>query len=425
MTSTALNVAPVMAWPDLGGAVLFRGGSSRHDLALHRAVFADDSTRQPSEVAELIEHSGLLGRGGARFPLAVKLAAARLEGAEPVIIVNASESEPASRKDAALCLWRPHLVLDGAAAVARSVGSREVAIRLHRGARAQETSLRAALGERDSSGPCFVVSSGPRRYVAGESSAVASGVAGGSGLPLHKTVPLALRGPSGRPTIVLNAETAAHVGLLGSMELADWRASGPDGSAGTRLLSFAGAVRSPGAVVELTGPTTFSDLLSSQGVHATPNAVLVGGFAGTWFEGETLMGLEVNDAELEPFGATLGCGVVAVIPRGRCALAEASIVTSYLASESAGQCGPCVGGLPEIAAIVEMLAQGAARRRHLRRFEAIAEEISGRGACGHPDATIRMVRSALSMLTDEVDRHLGGRVCVDHHRRPVLSVGGH
>jgi NADH:ubiquinone oxidoreductase subunit F (NADH-binding) len=386
-------------------------------------VFGGDEARDPSELAELIEHSGLLGRGGAGFPLAVKLAAARGEGVEPVVIINASESEPASRKDAALGQWRPHLVLDGAAAVARSVGGREVAIRLHRGARALEGSLRAAINERGSGAPRFAVSSGPRRFVAGESSAVASAVAGGRGLPLHKTVPLALKGPSGRPTIVLNAETAAHVGLLCSMELADWRASGPQGSAGTRLLTLAGHVRSPGAVVELTGPTTFAHLLAAQGVHATPNAVLVGGFAGTWFAGETLMGLDVSDQGLEPFGATLGCGVVAVIPPGRCALAEVNHITTYLASESAGQCGPCVGGLPEVAAIIDKLARGTARRRHLRRFEAIAEELRGRGACAHPDAAISMVRSALAMLIDEVDRHLGGRVCTDLHGTPVLSLG--
>ncbi len=365
----------------------------------------------------------MLGRGGAGFPLAVKLATARREGVEPIIIINASESEPASRKDAALCRWRPHLVLDGAEAVAQSIGGREVAIRVHHGARALESSLRAAINERGSDFPRVAVSRGPRRYVAGESSAVASAVAGGRGLPLHKTVPLALKGPSGRPTIVLNAETAAHVGLLCSMELADWRGAGPQDSAGTRLLSLAGAVSSPGAVVELTGSTSFAELLGSQGVHATPNAVLVGGFAGTWFAGETLMGLEVSDQELEPFGATLGCGVIAVIPPGRCALAEVNHITRYLASESAGQCGPCVGGLPEIAVIIEKLAQGSARRRHLRRFEAIAEELRGRGACAHPDATISMVRSALSMLADEVDRHLGGRVCADHHGTPVLSVG--
>jgi NADH:ubiquinone oxidoreductase subunit F (NADH-binding) len=177
-------------------------------------------------------------------------------------------------------------------------------------------------------------------------------------------------------------------------------------------------------VVELTGRGTFAELLATHGVHATPSAVLVGGYAGTWFEGHTLLPLEVGDVELEPFGASLGCGVIAVVPQGRCALAEVGRVTRYLADESAGQCGPCVQGLPEVADIIEALARGTVRPRRLRRLAAIADEIEGRGACAHPDATLRMVRSALAMLPTEVDRHLGGRSCVDHHRHGVLPLEG-
>jgi NADH:ubiquinone oxidoreductase subunit F (NADH-binding) len=423
MRISELAASPVVAWPDAGGAELFRGGPRRHDLAAHRSVFGCGLERSPDELVGLIEQSGLLGRGGARFPLAVKLAAARRDGVESVVIVNLSESEPASRKDTSLGCWRPHLLLDGARAVAASVGASEVTIRFHAGARALESSLAAAIDERRGGSTGFLLSSGPRRYVAGEGSAVASAIAGGRGLPLHKTVPLAIKGPSGRPTVVLNAETAAHVGLLGSDTIERWRSSGPEGTSGTRLLTLAGAVRAPGAVVELTGPGTFAELLAAQGVHATPGAVLVGGYAGTWFEGHTLMDLEVSDVELEPFGASLGCGVIAVIPQGRCALAEVARVARYLADESAGQCGPCVQGLPEVADIVDSLVRGKVRSRQLRRLASIADEIEGRGACAHPDATLRMVRSALAMLPTEVDRHLGGRSCVDHHHHGVLPLG--
>jgi NADH:ubiquinone oxidoreductase subunit F (NADH-binding) len=388
----------------------------------HREVYGRALEGDQEELGALIERSGLLGRGGGRFPLALKLAASRASALEPVVIVNLSESEPASRKDFALGCGRPHLVLDGAEVVARSVGASMVTLRLHLGSRPLERSLRAAVAERPSVPVRFCLSLGPRRYVAGEGSAVASAVAGGPALPMHTTMSLAIRGPGDRPTVVLNAETAAHVGAIGSIGLEQWSASGLADAPGTRLVTLVGAVRAPGSVVELTAPTTFRSLLEWQGVRATPAAVLVGGYAGAWFEGETVMDLQVSDTELSSFGASLGCGLIGVIPRGRCVLAEVGRLVRYLADESAGQCGPCVHGLAEVASVVELLVDGRARPRHLRRLRALDAEIDGRGACAHPDATLRMVRSAMAMLAKEVDRHLSGRSCLELDRRSVLPI---
>lgn len=41
--------------------------------------------------------------------------------------------------------------------------------------------------------------------------------------------------------------------------------------------------------------------------------------------------------------------MLATLPSDRCGLAETARVVSYLAAESAGQCGPCLNGLPRIA----------------------------------------------------------------------------
>jgi len=405
------------AWPDADGAVLFAGeAEGRMDLGLHLDQFGPLPQRSAQEVATLIEESGLAGRGGAGFPLAVKLDTARRKGGRPVVIVNLSESEPASRKDATLALLRPHLLLDGASAAARSLGATEVSIRFHAGDVSVRQSLKLALEERadaELDDPIWHLSSGPRRYVAGESSAVASAVAGGLAIPQFRTVPLAVRGPSGRPTIVSNAETMAHVGALMRIGSGGLESTGPASGAGTRLVTLTGGVRAPGTVVEITGEGTFGELLQLHGVHAVPAAVLVGGYAGTWLDGETAWNLTIDEEHLATLGASLGCGLIGVVPVGRCAMVEVAHVATYLAEQSAGQCGPCVGGLPEIARLVTALAEGTARRRHVRQLIRLTAEIEGRGACSHPDAVIAMVRSALSMLSHEVDRHLSGAGCAD------------
>ncbi len=97
-----------------------------------------------------------------------------------------------------------------------------------------------------------------------------------------------------------------------------------------------------------------------------------------------------------------------------CALGELSRVTDWLAAQSARQCGPCRFGLPALAADVRALAQGipSGRDNAVRH----AGTVDGRGACAHPDGTARFVRSALHVLTDELDAHRAGGC-----GRPVLG----
>ena len=160
-------------------------------------------------------------------------------GGEPLVVVNASESEPASRKDQTLITYRPHLVLDGAAAVAAAVGATEVAVHLHRDSVAAGAALARAIAERRSAGwpdPRWRLSVGPDRYVSGEASAVASLLGGGEARPAFSAVPMARRGPSGCPTVVNNAETMAHVGLLAHRGWPAWQAGSSPSSPGPHLL---------------------------------------------------------------------------------------------------------------------------------------------------------------------------------------------
>ena len=93
-------------------------------------------------------------------------------------------------------------------------------------------------------------------------------------------------------------------------------------------------------------------------------------------------------------GATLGCGVVAALPVESCGVAETARVARYLASESAGQCGPCVHGLDAVAGALEALAAGHATRGTLADLDRWLGDVEGRGACRLPDAAVGFVRSA-------------------------------
>jgi NADH:ubiquinone oxidoreductase subunit F (NADH-binding) len=150
-------------------------------------------------------------------------------------------------------------------------------------------------------------------------------------------------------------------------------------------------------------------------------AWLVGGYHGVWLPLPEGRELTLDHASLRAFGAAPGAGVLAALPADRCGLAETARIVGYLAAESAGQCGPCLNGLPRIAAALRELA-GAGHRRQVRAdLERWSGLVTGRGACNHPDGTVRFVRSALRVFTPEIDRHAKGH-CSARNRNPFLPV---
>ncbi len=113
--------------------------------------------------------------------------------------------------------------------------------------------------------------------------------------------------------------------------------------------------------------------------------------------------------------------MLAALPEDRCGVAETARVTRYLAAESAGQCGPCLNGLPRIAGALATLAAPRAADHVLADVIRWAGLVEGRGACHHPDGTARFVRSALRAFAAEFRLHQHGR-CSAPSREPFLPV---
>ena len=420
--SDAATTAPSQGLRLLAG--LSAGGPAT--LAEHRAVHGPlpavsrarrDAAHHPV-VAELLA-SGLTGRGGAGFPFAHKLLAVAGRR-DPLVVVNLSEGEPASLKDAVLATRTPHLVLDGAEASARLVGAREVVLYVHRGDRSAVHCLRAAVAERPA-GITWTVVGGPDRYVAGEASAAVRFLSGGPAKPTMVPPHVTQRGVDRRPTLLSNAETYAHVALVVRHGAAWYRRAGTPEESGTVLLTLAGAVAGPG-VVEVPFGRRLADVVAEAGgVADEVDAVLVGGYAGTWVPWAQLRDLPVSRMALRAAGADLGVGLLAFLPRDHCGLAETTRLVRWLAGESAGQCGPCVNGLPSLARAFEHLTHAGDPRSPdlLQRWTA---QVQGRGACHHPDGVARLVASALRTFGGEVESHVGLRRCTATSAAPYLAV---
>jgi NADH:ubiquinone oxidoreductase subunit F (NADH-binding) len=369
-----------------------------------------------------VEASGLTGRGGAAFPVHRKLAVvARAKGARKVVVANGSESEPASRKDELLLRLAPHLVLDGLQLAAEATGATEAHLYLHT---APGPQILRALAERSSrglDGLAVTVTQAPPRFLAGQETALVNRLGGGPALPTFQPPRVSERGLGGAPTLVQNVETLAHLALIARYGPRWFRAVGTQEEPGSMLTTVyrpASGQQSRTEIHEVAPGTPLRALL---GDGPETQAWLVGGYHGAWLPLPEAAGVTLDRASLRRFGAAPGAGVLAALPADRCGLTETARIVGYLAAESAGQCGPCLNGLPRIAAAMAELA-GAGHRQQVRAdLERWSRLVIGRGACSHPDGTVRFVRSALRVFAPEIDRHGRGQ-CAATDRKPFLPL---
>lgn len=402
--ATNLTVSP---WAGLEPRLLRVPSNGVEDYADYVDAGGYGELANPDALLDAVDRSGVLGRGGAAFPLAVKLRTVRdngRAGRPPVVIANGEEGEPASVKDKWLMRNRPHLVLDGLRLVARVVGATRgfVYVSDPRSAHAIDGALRSApLGDL----VVTVVTVDPG-YVAGEETAAVRAVNGGPAKPTDKPPRPFEEGVGGVPTLISNVETLANVPFIAARGSDEFREHGTSASPGTFLATVTGGGRPP-ALYELPHGTPITTLLDRHGVTSDAvKGVLMGGyFAG-------LLNREVLDATLDHetmrrLGSGLGCGAVSLIT-DECPVAVAASVLAYFDRENAGQCGSCFNGTAAMSAVADALRAGTATTDDLTRLERWSVVLRGRGACATLDAATNVAASLLRAFPHDVEKHLGG-----------------
>ena len=380
-------------------------GLAEH-LARYGPLRSAGLNRQRREaLIDEVDRSGLTGRGGAGFPVARKLAAVAA-GHAPIVVANGTEGEPASCKDKVLLARSPQLVLDGAVLAAEIVGASQAVIVVHHSVR---EIVDAAAAERTQAGADRVrirVMTAADQFVAGEASAVVHWIEDGVPTPTRKPPRISERGPGGRPTLVHNVETLAHLALIARHGASWFRAVGTPAEPGSMLVTILGAVNQP-CVGEIAIGTSVQETLSlAGGAAAPPQALLLGGYYGSWVDMAAAQAMPFSSEGLAFLGAGPGAGLIAALPQDACGIAETARVVRYLADESARQCGPCLFGLDAIAGELQRLAEG--RTSDLSMLRRWLGQVDGRGACSHPDGVVGLIRSALDVFKPELGQHAQG-----------------
>jgi NADH:ubiquinone oxidoreductase subunit F (NADH-binding) len=401
-TTTALTVA---AWPGIEPRLLQRGDENYTEYREHGGY---QPLADVDHLLEEVDLSGLLGRGGAAFPLAVKVRTVRDNGRRcggAVAIANGEEGEPASIKDRWLLRHRPHLVLDGLRLAAQMVGAARAHVYVsdRQAAEAIETALADVDGDVFAGLTINVVTVDPT-YVAGEETAAVRVLNGGPAKPTDKPPRPFEEGVAGLPTLVSNVETLANLPFLQRHGAQVFREQGTSTSPGTFLATITGAARPP-ALYEIPHGVAFTDLLSVHGVPADQvRGVLMGGyFAG--LVNSDILDATLDHESLRRLNSGLGCGAIAVLTED-CPVAVAASVMAYYDRENAAQCGSCFNGTAAMSAVTEALRDGLATDEDLARLERWSVVLRGRGACATLDGACNVAASLLVQFPQLVARHL-------------------
>ncbi|HEX4219408.1 MAG TPA: NADH-ubiquinone oxidoreductase-F iron-sulfur binding region domain-containing protein [Acidimicrobiales bacterium] len=367
------------------------------------------------ELIDVVGNSGLRGHGGAWFPVAQKwrsIRSGRLR--KPVVVANGAEGEPTSAKDALLLGRLPHLVLDGLSLAGAVVNaSRLVAYVPARLARRVEDAVEERRRLAIDLVPIEVVVA-PDRFLAGQESAVVNVLDGGRvARPSFVAIESVRdRGVNGRPTLVQNVETLAHVSLIARFGPSWFRALGTETAPGTMLVTVTGRWPESRILEAPLGAPIRSVLGLSYGDAASYRGALLGGYGGGWVTMPTLLDLPLTEEAARHTGSSLGAGIIALLPHSVCPLVETARVARYMQEQGAGQCGPCVHGLADLAGMLEELAfRPFGFRDGIQRIADVCDLVEGRGACRHPDGVARFVRSSLAVFADEAASHMRNGPC--------------
>ncbi|WP_217159822.1 NADH-ubiquinone oxidoreductase-F iron-sulfur binding region domain-containing protein [[Mycobacterium] fortunisiensis] len=395
----------VAVWPGLTPRLLRDGTES---LADYKQAGGYGPLADPDQLLAEVSASGLLGRGGAAFPLAVKLRTVRDNGQRDangtVVIANGEEGEPASIKDRWLLRNRPHAVLDGLRLATAIVRAERAVVYVSdaQAAAAVERALAERADGRD--GPQVELVTVTPGYVAGEETAAVHVVNGGPAKPTDKPPRPFEEGVAGKPTLISNVETLAHLAYLHQHGAQAFRALGTEASPGTFLATITGAGLPP-ALYELPHGIAFADLLTLHGVSSdnVRGALLGGYFAG--LVNRDILGATLDHESVRALGSGLGCGAIGILTDD-CPVAVAASVLAYFDRENAGQCGSCFNGTAAMAAVATALRDGDATAEDVERLRRWSVVLRGRGACATLDGAANVAASLLAQFPDLVQRHL-------------------
>ncbi len=393
------------------------------------------SEKKAYEVCDMIEVSGLRGRGGGGFPTGKKWKFALNQPSEQkYLICNADEGDPGAFMDRAVIEGDPHRLLEGMAIAAYGIGASIAYVYIRAEYPLAIKRLKIAIEQAREYGILgenifdtglkfdIKVKMGAGAFVCGEETALIHSIEGKRGMPRPRPPFPAISGLFQKPTIINNVETLANIPEIVAKG-ADWFASiGTETSKGTKVFAMSGKVALTG-LVEIPMGTTIRDVIFTISGGILNNkkfkAVQIGGPSGGCIT-ESNLDIKIDYESLIAVGAMMGSGGLVVMDEDTCMVDLAKYFMDFIQRESCGKCIPCREGTKRMLEILETITkkpvheeryEALERIKSLMQLERLAEVIKDTSLCGLGQTAPNPVLSTLHWFKDEYEEHIFDRKC--------------
>ncbi len=363
----------------------------------------------PKEALDIVKKASIRGRGGAGFPAGMKWGLLSVESHKPVyLICNADEGEPGTFKDRQIMEYDPHLLLEGMAIAAYTIGARKAFIYIRGEYLWISHILEQAIKEAKDAGHLnhvdIIVHRGAGSYVCGDETALIESLEGKRGNPRRKPpyFPAAV-GLYGCPTIVNNVETLACVPFVFQKGHDAFRQIGNADNAGPKIFGVSGHVNRPG-VYEFPLGTPLSRILEAAGgVKGKLKGIIVGGLSVPILTAQEAVDLKMDYDSCLKKGTMLGSGGIIVI-NDTVSIPELALRTiKFYAHESCGQCTPCREGSIVIKNLVSGIIKGRGKNKDIDTILAICKSVIGLTLCPTGDAFAMPVKAMIEKYKSEFE----------------------
>jgi NADH-quinone oxidoreductase subunit F len=373
---------------------------------------------EPDEIVEVLEESGLRGRGGAGFSMGKKVSFLPRGDQDKYVCCNADESEPGAFKDRELMQRNPHQLIEGIAIASYAAGAGYAFIFI-RGEydrqadildRAVEEAYEAGFLGEDILGSGYsldlVVHRGAGAYICGEETALLDALEGKRGNPRLKPPFPAVQGLYGGPTLINNVETLSNVSHIVANGAEWFRSFGTEQSPGTKVVSISGGVRRPGNY-EVELGISLRDLIF--GLAGGP---LDGHDVKAFYPGGSSSPV-LTPAELDlPYSFEAMAEAGSMLGSGSIIVADDSVSIPHMAlrtarfyhHESCGKCTPCREGTNWTVKMLERVVRGEATPMELDIITSVQQNIIGHCLCVLGDSMAMPVSAMVAKFRDEFEQ---------------------
>ena len=399
-------------------------------------ALADALGRGPEDVIDVIERSGLRGRGGAGFATGRKWALARAAaGPGKYVICTADEGDPGAEMDRTILESNPHQVIEGMIVAAHAVGAGRgiiyvraeypLAVRILTRAVQQAREL-GLLGKGVLGSPLdfdIEVFQGSGAFVCGEETALIQSIEGYRGMPVHRPPYPVESGLDGRPTLINNVKTLANVPVILQGGVAAFRAVGTEQSPGTAVFSVVGSVVHPGLVEVPMGAslrTLIFDICGGIPKKKKFKAVQIGGPSGGYLSGAHL-DTPIDFDSLAQAGAMMGSGGMVVMDEDACLVDVSRFFLDFTQKESCGKCTFCRIGTRHLLEILGRLTKGEGRDGDLELLQELSENVKAGSLCGLGKTAPNPVLTSLRHFREDYEAHIQEKRCPGKMCRPLIA----